>query len=165
MDLNNVIQVVTFVLGLIGSAGTFWTFMQTRKKLVMSLTGNTVVRQRGSSYLVVVQAMFVNHSTLPITVTDVILHLGSQKCACLKGPQVPALLSHEKLIMLSDINAHLTPCPLQLMGLGGTSAYLAFLISTEDGLPFSTPATFQISTNRGKVIEIQLALHPKTHLR
>ena len=165
MDLNNVIQAVTFVLGLVGSAGTFWTFMQTRKKLTMNLTGNTVVRQHGSSYLVVVQTMFINHSTLPITVTDVILQIGTQKYACLKGSQVPALLSREKLIMLSDINAYLTPCPLQLMGLGGVSAYLAFLFSTEEGLPFSTPATFQISTNRGKVIQIQLELHPSTHLQ
>ena len=69
MNVDNVIQIVTFVLGLIGSAGTFWNYFQNRKCYDIKIESSTLEPSE-TGYVLVLELQFLNCSRLPLAITD-----------------------------------------------------------------------------------------------
>lgn len=119
MNVDNVIQIVTFVLGLIGSAGTFWNYFQNRKCYDIKIESSTLEPSE-TGYVLVLELQFLNCSRLPLAITDVELKLSE------KGEYLPCLRQHSKQFStarktsscLSGLNsAQIVSFPLPLLDL------------------------------------------------
>lgn len=148
---------LTFLLGLIGSLGTTWTFIQSRKNIEFSIIKGGM---KNNELIIFVQ--IINKSHLGIAISDVSLFLDGIIYPCQKERRICLSFAHERRqqVLLQDF--YTEPFPLQLVGLGGTSAYLVFELPPDACIDFSKPQTLRISTNRGKVLEKQLHI-PQTN--
>nr|DAG18119.1 MAG TPA: hypothetical protein [Caudoviricetes sp.] len=157
--LNSVKEIVTFenitfLLGLIGSVGTAWQVIQSRRKIRLSLPyfGYSAEKQLALAYI-----QFDNLSNSAVSITDVSIVINGITYPCNKLPTIVASLDRKiggKTIS-SDILYNMS-LPVCLSGYGGSSGYFVFQIPLESVPPDSTHRTFLISTSRGSSFRVEL---------
>ena len=138
---------ITLVLSLFGSAGTAWTIIQSRRKIMVIADKVEIKNKR-----VTMNLQIVNQSRLAIVVTDVSWILPNQTVSCTKKRFVDFQDGGTTRNAVPYQHTEYTqPFPLEIHGLGGIPATLRFEFP-EGALPsLSTPLTLKISTNRGPV--------------
>ena len=157
--LNSVKEIVTFenitfLLGLIGSVGTAWQVIQSRRKIRLSLPyfGYSAEKQLALAYI-----QFDNLSNSAVSITDVSIVINGITYTCNKLPTIVASLARKiggKTIS-SDILYNMS-LPVCLSGYCGSSGYFVFQIPLESVPPDSTHRTFLISTSRGSSFRVEL---------
>ena len=157
--LNSVKEIVTFenitfLLVLIGSVGTTWQVIQSRRKIRLSLPyfGYSAEKQLALAYI-----QFDNLSNSAVSITDVSIVINGNTYPCDKLPTTVA--SSERKIggkIVSSNSLYNTPLPICLSGYGGSSGYFVFQIPLESAPPASTRQTLLISTNRGSSFRAEL---------
>lgn len=157
--LNSVKEIVTFenitfLLGLIGSVGTAWQVIQSRRKIRLSLPyfGYSAEKQLALAYI-----QFDNLSNSAVSITDVSIVINGITYPCNKLPTIVASLDRKigGKIISSDILYNMS-LPVCLSGYGGSSGYFVFQIPLESVPPDSTHRTFLISTSRGSSFRVEL---------
>lgn len=157
--LNSVKEIVTFenitfLLGLIGSVGTAWQVIQSRRKIRLSLPyfGYSAEKQLALAYI-----QFDNLSNSAISITDVSIVINGITYPCNKLPTIVASSNRkigEKTVSSSSLyNMSLPVC---LSGYGGSSGYFVFQIPLESAPSGSTHQRFLISTSRGSSFRVEL---------
>lgn len=157
--LNSVKEIVTFenitfLLGLIGSVGTAWQVIQSRRKIRLSLPyfGYSAEKQLALAYI-----QFDNLSNSAVSITDVSIVINGITYPCNKLPTIVASLDRKiggKTI--SSDSLYNMSLPVCLSGYGGSSGYFVFQIPLESVPPDSTHRTFLISTSRGSSFRVEL---------
>ena len=145
---------VSFMLGLIGSAGTVWNLFQSRKKIEFIPIG---FKLKDNNELIV-HFEIINHSRVAISIVNISYVYSGTHYSCLKGRAIGESIYHERMQLKNLTDFYTQPFPLQLVGLGGTSEYIRFELPTEIHPDFSKPQTFQVSANRGRATEMKLLL-------
>lgn len=145
---------VSFILGLIGSAGTAWQLFQSRRNLHLSLPyfGYSPEKQLALAYI-----QFDNLSNSVISITDVSIVINGITYPCNKLPTIVA--SSDRKIggkTVSSDSLYNMSLPVCLSGYGGSSGYFVFQIPLESVPPDSTRRTFLISTSRGSSFRVEL---------
>lgn len=148
------IENISFLLGLIGSAGTAWQVLRSRRKLRVRLPffGYNPEKELALAYI-----QFDNFSNSAISITDVSIVINGITYPCNKLPITVASSDRrigEKLV--SSSNLYNMTLPACLSGYGGSSGYFVFQIPSESVLLDSTHRTFLISTNRGSSFRVEL---------
>ena len=153
--LNSVKEIVTFenitfLLGLIGSVGTAWQVIQSRRKIRLSLPyfGYSAEKQLALAY---------NLSNSAVSITDISIVINGNIYPCDKLPTTVA--SFERKIggkAVSSNSLYNVPLPICLSGYGGSSGYFVFQIPLESAPPASTRQTLLISTSRGSSFRVEL---------
>lgn len=157
--LNSVKEIVTFenitfLLGLIGSVGTAWQVIQSRRKIRLSLPyfGYSAEKQLALAYI-----QFDNLSNSAVSITDVSIVINGITYPCNKLPTI--VVSSDRKIggktVSSDILYNMS-LPVCLSGYGGSSGYFVFQIPLESVPPDSIRRTFLISTSRGSSFRVEL---------
>lgn len=151
---------ISFVLGLIGSAGTAWQVLKSRKNIDLFIANYAERTVSGKNYLII-HTLFSNKSNAGISVFDVSIKINGIYYPCVKEPQLAVSSAHQRLgqVLIQDFYSPFFP--LQMAGLGGTYAYLAFELEKDIHPDFSKPLILRVSTNRGKAIEKILSYPPK----
>lgn len=159
--LNSVKEIVTFenitfLLGLIGSVGTAWQVIQSRRKIRLSLPyfGYSAEKQLALAYI-----QFDNLSNSAVSITDVSIVINGITYPCNKLPTIVA--SSDRKIggkTVSSDSLYNMSLPVCLSGYGGSSGYFVFQIPLESVPPDSTHRTFLISTSRGSSFRVELKL-------
>lgn len=159
--LNSVKEIVTFenitfLLGLIGSVGTAWQVIQSRRKIRLSLPyfGYSAKKQLALAYI-----QFDNLSNSAVSITDVSIVINGITYPCNKLPTIVASLDRKiggKTI--SSDSLYNMSLPVCLPGYGGSSSYFVFQIPLESVPSDSTHRTFLISTSRGSSFRVELKL-------
>ena len=148
------IENISFFLGLIGTTGTAWQVIQSRRKIKTNLHYFGYNSENG---LALAYIQFDNLSNSAISVTDVSLLIGNNYYPCQKLPISVSSTYRQigkKEFSYSDIyNIQLPVC---LSGFGGSSGYFLFQIPKESVLPVSTHRKFLISTSRGSSFQVEL---------
>ncbi len=157
--LNSVKEIVTFenitfLLGLIGSVGTAWQVIQSRRKIRLSLPyfGYSAEKQLALAYI-----QFDNLSNSAVSITDVSIVINGITYPCNKLPTIVA--SSDRKIggkTVSSDSLYNMSLPVCLSGYGGSSGYFVFQIPLESVPPDSTHRTFLISTSRGSSFRVEL---------
>lgn len=157
--LNSVEEIVTFenitfLLGLIGSVGTAWQVIQSRRKIRLSLPyfGYSAEKQLALAYI-----QFDNLSNSAVSITDVSIVINGITYPCNKLPTIVA--SSDRKIggkTVSSDSLYNMSLPVCLSGYGGSSGYFVFQIPLESVPPDSTRRTFLISTSRGSSFRVEL---------
>lgn len=157
--LNSVKEIVTFenitfLLGLIGSVGTAWQVIQSRRKIRLSLPyfGYSADKQLALAYI-----QFDNLSNSAVSITDVSIVINGITYPCNKLPTIVA--SSDRKIggkTVSSDSLYNMSLPVCLSGYGGSSGYFVFQIPLESVPPDSTHRTFLISTSRGSSFRVEL---------
>lgn len=159
--LNSVKEIVTFenitfLLGLIGSVGTAWQVIQSRRKIRLSLPyfGYSAEKQLALAYI-----QFDNLSNSAVSITDVSIVINGITYPCNKLPTIVAS-SGRKIggKTVSSDSLYNMSLPVCLSGYGGSSGYFVFQIPLESVPPDSTHRTFLISTSRGSSFRVELKL-------
>lgn len=145
---------VSFMLGLIGSAGTAWQVIQSRRKIRLSLPyfGYSAEKQLALAYI-----QFDNLSNSAVSITDVSIVINGITYPCDKLPTTVA--SSERKIGGKTVSSNSlcnAPLPVCLSGYGGSSGYFVFQIPLGSAPPASTQQMFLISTNRGSSFRAEL---------
>lgn len=156
--LNSVKEIVTFenitfLLGLIGSVGTAWQVIQSRRKIRLSLPyfGYSAEKQLALAYI-----QFDNLSNSAVSITDVSIVINGITYPCNKLPTIVA--SSDRKIggkTVSSDSLYNMSLPVCLSGYGGSSGYFVFQIPLESVPPDSTHLTFLISTSRGSSFQAE----------
>lgn len=151
---------VSFVLGLIGSAGTAWQLLKNRKNIDLHIVNYAEKTVNGKTYLII-HTLFSNKSNAGISIFDVSVKFNDIYYPCVKEPQLAVSNAHQRLgqVLIQDFYSPFFP--LQMAGLGGTYAYLVFELEKDIHPDFSKPLILRVSTNRGKAIEKTLSYPPK----
>lgn len=157
--LNSVKEIVTFenitfLLGLIGSVGTAWQVIQSRRKIRLSLPyfGYSAEKQLALAYI-----QFDNLSNSAVSITDVSIVINGITYPCNKLPTI--VVSSDRKIggkTVSSDSLYNMSLPVCLSGYGGSSGYFVFQIPLESVPPDSTHRTFLISTSRGSSFRVEL---------
>lgn len=164
MNLQTVIafllKYITFdnfvaLLAVIGSAGTAWNILKSRKNIKIIPLGHKL--DDNNDFILHFQ--LINKSHLPIAITELSLKINGVYYPSYKGHLIAASNVHERLGQTLIKDFYTQPFPLQLVGLGGISSYTVFELPKDIRPDFSKPLTFQVSTNRGKATEMSLLLH------
>ena len=145
---------VSFMLGLIGSAGTAWQLFQSRRNLHLSLPyfGYSQEKQLALAYI-----QFDNLSNSAISITDVSIVINGITYPCNKLPTIVAS-SNRKIggKTVSSSSLYNMSLPVCLSGYGGSSGYFVFQIPLESAPSDSTHQRFLISTSRGSSFRVEL---------
>ena len=142
------------MLGLIGSIGTAWQVIRSRRNLHLSLPyfGYSQEKQLALAYI-----QFDNLSNSAISITDVSIVIEGITYPCNKLPITVASSDRrigEKTVSYSSL--YNMALPVCLSGYGGSSGYFVFQIPLESVPLDSTHRTFLISTNRGSSFRAEL---------
>lgn len=147
---------LTLALAIFGSAGTFisgfTSYLRSRKSFQIKIErickfGNSIV-----AYITI-----LNKSHFPISISDISLKFDKN---LYPGCHIP--LRHITTSVTKDgncISSHdcvSMPFPVNIGGLSGSSGYLIFDIPEALQENLKTPLTFQVSSNRGRPIQMQL---------
>lgn len=136
---------ISLLLGIIGSAGTAFTVLSSRKNLKLQLR---YFNSSKSKNMALAFVQFNNNSMASILITDVHLVINKNLYPCTKLP-VCVQTNYQKKSNSTQEFYNL-PMPIQLAGVGGASGYLLFDIPTSDLEYLQNPVVLQVSTNRGK---------------
>jgi hypothetical protein len=157
--LNSVKEIVTFenitfLLGLIGSVGTAWQVIQSRRKIRLSLPyfGYSAEKQLALAYI-----QFDNLSNSAVSITDISIVINGNIYPCDKLPTIVAS-SNRKIggKTVSSGSLYNMSLPVCLSGYGGSSGYFVFQIPLESAPSDSTHQRFLISTSRGSSFRVEL---------
>lgn len=145
---------ISFALGLIGTAGTAWQILKSRRKLRVRLPylGYNSEKESALAYI-----QFDNLSNSAISITDVSIVINGITYPCDKLPTTVAYFDRrigQKTV--SSNSLYNMPLPACLSGYGGSSGYFVFQIPSESVPPDSTHRMFLISTNRGPSFRVEL---------
>lgn len=151
---------ITFLLGLIGSAGTAWQVIKSRKNIDLFIVDYAEKTVNGKTCLII-HTLFSNKSNAGVSIFDVSVKINDIYYPCTKEPQLAVSNAHQRLgqVLIQDFYSPFFP--LQMAGLGGTYAYLTFELEKGIHPDFSKPLILRVSTNRGKAIEKILSYPPK----
>ena len=144
---------ISFMLGLIGSVGTVWQILQSRRKINVSL------HYFGYNYdsgIALAYIQFDNLSNTAISITDVALLVGEMVYPCEKVPAT--VVSFKRTIgKKTSESGYLwnVQLPLCLSGYGGSSGYFLFQIPKESAQPCPTHQTLLISPSRGSSFRVE----------
>ena len=149
---------ITFALAAFGSIGTAiscgYRLITNRKNLDFNIIG-----QRSDSESILLYMAFVNKSRLPISITSISVNINGVFHSC---QEIPITTFEETTRCKGEIISHHVyksiPLPFTIPGLGSTSGYVYAEFPEVKPQPDATHLTFQVSTNRGKVIEKTLSL-------
>lgn len=157
--LNSVKEIVTFenitfLLGLIGSVGTAWQVIQSRRKIRLSLPyfGYSAEKQLALAYI-----QFDNLSNSAVSITDVSIVINGITYPCNKLPTIVA--SSDRKIggkTVSSDSLYNMSLPVCLSGYGGSSGYFVFQIPLVSVSPDSMRLTFLILTSHGSSFRVEL---------
>lgn len=145
---------VTFALALFGSAGTAYTFISQRRKILLSIH---YYNYKNKSLIMYVS--FTNCSRLPISITNMSI---VQNGICYPCVYVPTKVLDYTHTIGKEIVGHKEimsiQFPVSLLALAGSSGYLYF-----DTLPDTYPddpkeVTLEVSTSRGKAKKMKLSV-------
>lgn len=156
---------ITLTLSILGCIGSFlswlYIFFQNRKCFEMEIIGHLWGYDQKS---LLIFASFTNKSHLPISITSISFKLENSFYTCSKIPEV-ALEKRTtcKGKVLSQHEYMSLAFPIVLQALGGSSGYVFFEFPEAIPQPESTQASFVISTNRGKSVEMTLSLGRSLH--
>ena len=151
---------ITLALAILGSFGTlsswFFVLLKNRKNLKMHIVGH---RFSEDNHSLLIYTMFENKSRLPISITGIYVEIGNVLYSCEKIPIVTfeeTVRNRNQIISRREYRS--MTLPISIPELGGTSGYVYFEFpATSEQLP-STHLNFQLSTNRGKIVQNSLSL-------
>lgn len=148
----------TFILALIGSAGTAYS-------VLMSFYWNRVsidykiIEYCPTRESLIVYMSFNNLSRLPVTITNISVWNMGAMYSCTHVPTVVKTVSKkigENQIYNEPIFS--SPLPINLPSLSGTSGYVYFLFPQENFRVASKSLTVELSTNRHRTLKKILPL-------
>lgn len=151
---------ISFALGLIGTAGTAWQVLKSRKSIDLFIANYGERTVNDKTYLII-HTLFSNKSNAGISIFDVSIKINGIYYPCAKEPQLAVSSAHQRLGQTLVQDFYSPAFPLQMAGLGGTYAYLVFELEKDIHPDFSKPLILRVSTNRGKAIEKILSYPPK----
>lgn len=149
---------VTFAIAVFGAVGTARSIFQSRKKVEFIPLGYKL----NEDHDLIVHFEIINHSTTAISIVNISYIYNGKHYSCSKERAIAESIYHERMHIPCLKDFYTQPFPLQLVGRGGTSEYIRFELPPEIHPDFSTPQTFQVSANRGKVTEMKLLLSDST---
>lgn len=148
-------QNITFVLGLIGSLGTTWNFITSRKKLRIKVT-DMIYRTDIHTFIIVIT--FENRSRLPITITNITLSVVKNELSFEPFPRCVSEYFHMNGSEVVDRKfLYNLSLPVSLPQLGAESGHLLLDISQEDFEKLPTQLTLKVHSTRGLVQKKQLS--------
>lgn len=149
-------QNITFILGLIGSLGTLWTFIASRKNLHIKIA-DMVYRTDIQTFIIVI--IFENRSRLPISITEITLSAGENELYFEPFPRCVSEYFHKKRAEVVDKKfLYNLSLPVSLSQLGAESGHLLLDISQEDFEKLPTQLTLKVHSTRGRVQKKQLSV-------
>lgn len=147
-----IVEHVTFdnivaALALIGSAGTAWSFISSRKRLHIQIS-NIVYRTELNTLAIAI--LFENRSRLPISIIDITLIVGEKEVSFEPFPRCVSEYFHKKGSEIVDKKfLYNLNFPVSLSQLGAESGYLLLDISQEDFEKLPTHLTLKVRSSRG----------------
>ena len=142
---------ITLAIALFGAIGTIFTWIlnaiHNHKNLDLKIVQISRTEKQLTMYLSI-----LNKSQLPISISGIAILLNNVYYPC-------DVISHSAYTIHysnKDTDICTLPFPITLGSLSGTSGYIEFDISSNASKFFSNPLTVQVSTNRGKAIEMKL---------
>lgn len=149
---------ITSILALIGSIGTIagwvYAFITTRKNIGIRVVAYSI---KGSNILLYLS--FENKSRLTISITDLAIKIGEFYHPCRHVPQrVVSTQRYTGSQLVSSVDYYNIQMPIELGSLGSTSGYVLFVLPKGHRISDTNVLTFQVSSNRGRAIEMKLSL-------
>lgn len=145
---------ISFVLGLIGTTGTAWSLVSSRKRLRVHIS-NMVYRTDLKTLVIV--ALFENRSNLPISITNVTLMAAEKELSFEPYPRCVSEYYHKKGSEIVDKKfLYNIAFPVSLSQLEAASGHLLLDISQEDFEKLPTHLTLKVYSSRGRVQKKQL---------
>ncbi|KJJ77622.1 hypothetical protein [Clostridium sp. FS41] len=149
---------ITFILAFIGSIGTIsgwaYSFATSRKNIAVNVIAYKVRQDKALFYL-----SFTNKSRLPISITALSVQINGVYYPCRHIPQ--KVVSTQRAVngkIVSSYDYFSIQIPIEIGSLGSTSGYVLFVLPKGVYIPDSKALNLQISSNRGKAIEMKLTL-------
>lgn len=142
-------QNISFILGLIGSAGTVFNILNSRKRLICSVS-KSVYRTDIQTLVLVV--CFENRSRLPISVTNMTIDINGTEQDFEEYPRCVSY--YRKQVGNETIDRNILynlNFPVSLSQFGAVSGYLLFDISQEDFEKLPTQMNLKVHSTRWMV--------------
>lgn len=158
------LDTITLILALIGSLGTAYSVVMTFFWHRVSIEC-TVAEYCPTKAALVLYVSFVNHSRLPVSITDISVWNNCILYSCVHTPEVVKTVSR-------SLNGSQTfqqpifssPLPINIPSLSGTSGYVYFLFPQENFEADSTSLTVELSTNRHLTLRKRLSLEKSSRI-
>lgn len=151
---------ITLVIAIIGALGTIVTAItkiwNNRVKLDITFAGIMDIELKDAA---LIYLMISNQSRLPISITAISVLHNDFFLQCETIPQI----AYRNNVVNSDFRYTLT-FPIDIQGLCSASGYILFEFAPDTFQQFSNTVNLRISTNRGKVIEIEQTYEQVRHL-
>lgn len=153
---------ITLALSLFGAIGTSLTwihnYLQTRKNFSVEIIACDLSTEGLLLYI-----RITNNSSLPLSINEIELSIGTKSYICEKYPLKVIEQTHKRgKTVLSHHEYFSMAFPINLQPFCGESGYLYFSSEKDDFPQLSTPLTLIIRTNRGR--EVQKTLELKDQL-
>lgn len=157
-------NIFTFVLALIGSLGTAYSVIMTFYWHRISIDCN-IVEYCPSKDALIVYMSFINHSRLPISITDICVWNDCVLYSCVHTPEIVKTVSRTLNNGQTYQEAiHSASLPINLPSLSGTSGYVYFLFPQGNFEVSSKSLTVELSTNRHMTLRKTLSLEKSLHI-
>ena len=151
-------EILTFILALIGSLGTAYTVIMTFYWHRISIDFNIVEYCPAKDSLIVYMS-FTNKSRLPVSITDVRIWSDCTPYSCTHTPEIVKFVTRTLGKTQTFQEAiHSLPLPINLPSLSGTSGFLYFQIPQGTFECDSKSLTVELSTNRHWTLKKTLSL-------
>lgn len=142
---------ISFILGLIGSAGTLWTIIQNRVKFDIRIAEYLYKENKIVAYLII-----QNKSRLSISIGKICVKIDNAYYPCTETPtRIRWDTYRSGKTITGQTNYYNIDMPISLSGLMGTSGYILFELPPGTDILDPTALTFQVSPNRGSAVEKQ----------
>ena len=155
---------LTFILALIGSLGTAYSVIMTFYWHRVSIDCN-IIEYCPTKDALIAYMSFINHSRLPISITDICIWNDGVLYNCVPTPEIVKFIdrkSNNEQFYKEAI--HSAPLPINLPSLSGTSGYVYFLFPQENFQVSSKSLTVELSTNRHLTLRKTLSLEKSLHI-
>lgn len=149
---------ITFALSLFSAMcvilGWLHSYFITRKKFALHVVAYTALYNNAWFYIA-----FENKSRLPISISTISILIDGTYYPCRYIPQVVREKEHYTGSKTEIKEQQFSiPFPINLSSLGSNSGFVLFVFPTGISMPTSKNVTFQVSSNRGKAIQMTLPL-------
>lgn len=153
-------EVLTLILGLVGSVGTIYSLVAT---FVLSRVNIDVeVLQHNKTPIgFMFLCSFVNRSHLSVAITNISVVLSGKRFDCSRVPSVVIERTKKRDgVVISHEQEKTMVFPIVLPSLSGTSGYLTFRIPQDMLQSDAKALTVELSTNRFRRVKKKLSLSP-----
>lgn len=149
---------ITFVLAVFGSLGTLVSWIQSIVKNHKNITFKIDSYYLDDTFLQI-SFTIINNSQLPIVITGISLkHDGIYY----PSPLFPDIIQEDTIASSNSTRTLSTiPFPINLCPYTSTSGFLSFAFHSKVYINSSTPLSLEISSNRGRALEIECNLPDK----